>query len=597
MGDVRLILTDGSGRQLDDQIDAWGATRRRTLDGRVWTDDLDLEATSQGVDKGRYVVAHVDGEWREWRVSSPDEIREDTRPRCDVACVDGMRELTVTRHIEHFHETAVTPRRALEFVLQETRWTVGEVPDMDPVDLELDAVDGWTALTTIADTFGLEVWSTMIPDSGMTRIVDRQVHMAVRRGGVSGRRFDYSDNLTRIRRTFDATEVATRIIPLGKQVEKEDGSKRRVTIAQANQGVAWLDVDDAELASRWGVADATGAVMPACRIVVHDDIDDPGLLRNAGLEDLETASRPSVAYEATIAGWQTAGLDPVGLHAGDTVQIVDSTFSPALRLEGRVTGIEADLLAGPDEATISIGDITQGISSTRTIAVDTAATVAAGKPVWDASATQAATAVSTANTANGIASGAATGADSALQAAANAVSTALDAKEMASGMEGRLAAVETTVASLPDEYQPKGEYLVAEDISGLLSADDIQPGDGITVSKSDDGKLTVSARGPFPPVKLDNGADLDTVREYGFYRKQWGDVVANAPSGDAESSFLLTVIPMTDDGEDSDVLQRVEPAGGVGAVTEPFYRNYSGSGGWTPWRKYASETGADANDK
>lgn len=400
MPDTRFILTDGTGRQLDDHVDAWTAERRRRLDDHVWTDDLTLDITSRGVDKGRYLIASINGEWREWRVSSPDEIREDTRPRCDIACVDSMRELAVTRHIEHFHETSVTPRRALELVLQGTRWNVGEVPDMEPIDLELDAMDGWAALTTIAERFALETWSTMSPNPGVTRIAGRTVHMAPRRGRTSGRRFQYRTDLRRIRRTFDATEVATRIIPLGKQVESSDGTKNRVTIEQANNGSIWLDTEDKDLEQRWGVADANGSITPSCAIVIHDDIEDPGLLRNAGLLDLETMSRPSVTYEATVTDWLSAGLDGTGLGPGDTVQIVDTSFNPSLRLEGRVTGIDEDLLDGPDTAVVTIGDITEGISSTRTIAVDTAATVASGKPLWDAGAANAATAVNAASTAN-----------------------------------------------------------------------------------------------------------------------------------------------------------------------------------------------------
>ena len=597
---MRFMRYTSAGECVDDALPVTSATLSETI-GDEWSDTLSLDVAAT-VDKGDYIVFRDrSGLWREYRVASPDDLREDSKPTSNVQAVNSVQELAVTRNIDWFQETGIGPGRALDVVLQGTRWSrsadSADIGDdgIEPMDVELSCTDGWAALKDIASQWGLEI-STGVGMGPAGLIETRLVTLTPRRGRDTGRRWELGGGLDRVRRTYDDTECYCRVKPIGRIETGEDDTGVEttsiVTIAPVNDGLDYLETDDpAATLARWGVPDRDGNLTPTTKIVQHSDVTDPGELINLGRRDLGEWTTPHVTYEADVSTWVSNGLaDADTLEVGDTIQLVDRSFSPTLRLQARVIGLEDDLLAGLESRRLTLGSIIQTISERQTIITQTAQTVATGKPVWDRAAVDS-------STATNVATGAAAGADSALQAAANAVSTALDAKEMASGMEGRLAAVETTVASLPDEYQPKGEYLVAEDISGLLSADDIQPGDGVTVSKSDDGKLTVSARGPFPPATLDNGADLDTVREYGLYRKQWGDVVANAPSGDAESSFLLTVIPMTDDGEDSDVLQRVEPAGGVGAVTEPFYRNYSGSGGWTPWRKYAAETGADANDK
>lgn len=396
MRDLRFLLFDNTGMLVDDSLPVLAATRKQSL-GDEWSDTLNLDVASSVAEKGMTIVYRWGGEWLEFRVTSPDEIREDSTPQANLQCVNSVQELALTRPIIHFHETNVSALTALDACVTGTRWTVGHVDSVEPVDeLELSATNGWDALAKVASAFGLEIVTEVLPDAAGTRIASRTISLVTRRGSLTGRRFEYGADLEKVRRTWDAQEVYSRIIPLGKD---QDGDKGPLTIASVNQGANYLDSEDAGLLNRWGIPDGGGNMTPATLVVSHTDIDDPGALKQAGYLDLDAYSQPKVTYEATVDEWKNTGVDVAGLALGDTVQIVDHAFTPSLRLEGRVAALEEQPLSGVDATVVTLGSVSMSLSQRQTINDRTTATVASGKPVWDAASGLASSAHTTAQTA------------------------------------------------------------------------------------------------------------------------------------------------------------------------------------------------------
>lgn len=383
---MRFMLFASNGTMIDDHLDVTSAVHRESIDNG-WEDTLQLDVAGT-VEKGRYIAYRdVHGNWREFRVTAPDELREDRIPDCNVQAVNSVSELAVTRPIVHFHETKVTLRRMVEEALLDTRWQVGDLAtDTTPLDeLTVDNTDGWALLQQAASTFGLEL-VTSVEMASNDQVWIRKVHLVRQRGMVTGKRFEYGADLRRVRRTCTDREVALRIIPVGKTVKHDDGSESTVMIGEVNNGRDWLEADDVQtLLPRWGVPDRTGTLTVPTRVVSYPDAGDAGSLYNAALPDMRTWATPQTQYEATVDAFRLAGLDdPGALDVGDTVQIVDRTFNPALRLEGRVSGVEEDLLGDATQKTITLGSIIESVAERQTIITRTAQTVAQGKPVWDA---------------------------------------------------------------------------------------------------------------------------------------------------------------------------------------------------------------------
>lgn len=137
----------------------------------------------------------------------------------------------------------------------------------------------------------------------------------------------------------------------------------RVGIAEINNNLPY--VEDETATSIWGIPDGVGGFVPLESEVVFDDIDNPEVLLSLGKERLEKLSKPQVSYEADVVALGRAGFSPDAVGVGDVVQIVDATFNPPIRVEGRVLKIEEDLLESVDATRITLGTIQETYTQRR----------------------------------------------------------------------------------------------------------------------------------------------------------------------------------------------------------------------------------------
>lgn len=89
------------------------------------------------------------------------------------------------------------------------------------------------------------------------------------------------------------------------------------------------------------------------------DCEDPKELLNLTKAALKTRTTPTVSYTADVTALGQAGYDPEGTDVGDSVQIIDTSFTNPLRLEGRILQIEEDLAGSLAETKITLGNIRQ----------------------------------------------------------------------------------------------------------------------------------------------------------------------------------------------------------------------------------------------
>lgn len=137
----------------------------------------------------------------------------------------------------------------------------------------------------------------------------------------------------------------------------------RVGIAEINNNLPY--VEDEAATSIWGIPDGVGGFVPLESEVVFDDVDNPEVLLSLGKERLEKLSKPQVSYEADVVALGRAGFSPDAVGVGDVVQIVDTTFNPPIRVEGRVLKIEEDLLDSVDATRITLGTIQETYTQRR----------------------------------------------------------------------------------------------------------------------------------------------------------------------------------------------------------------------------------------
>ena len=336
------------------------AKRTVSVDG---TSLLDITTLDGGVDKNdRLLYKDGMGLWHEYIVQSVETQRDEGKPVTTVYCVDSIAELEDS-YILDKRGRKTTAIERLKVALEGTRWKIGTVENgsiRHYADLSFYHQNALKSVQDITEKFGLELETSISVVNG--KVTTRTVNLLEQRGNRNAeRRFEYGCDLKSVKRTLMAEQVITRLYAWGKGEEKTDedgnatgGYSRRIGIKEVNGGVPY--VDDVEAQKYWGVLEGD---------VVFEDCTDRNELLRFAKARLSQVSKPQVAYEADVVNLGRAGFDANGVGVGDAVQIVDTTFTPPIRVEGRVLKIEEDLLDSVDATRITLGNIHESYTQKR----------------------------------------------------------------------------------------------------------------------------------------------------------------------------------------------------------------------------------------
>ena len=128
-------------------------------------------------------------------------------------------------------------------------------------------------------------------------------------------------------------------------------------------------------------------IMPAEGVYENSNCEDPAQLLAETRARLNQVSEPIVSYEADVLAFTRAGMNTRDVGLGDQVQLVDPTFTPTLRLEGRVLQLEEDLLDS-SRTVITIGNIIPRYTTGTRRIEQRLDQVIADAGTWNASSTQ-----------------------------------------------------------------------------------------------------------------------------------------------------------------------------------------------------------------
>lgn len=361
---MRYMIFDRWGNPLGDLPYAIKAIRTRATDG---TDTLDITTIGEINKDERIVFKDSMGRWAEYLCQSTQTARAAGMPVTVAYCTGSIAELSRT-YIEDKRNRNANAKACLAKALEGTRWAVGTVETgtiTGTADLSFYHCTVLEAIQKTADTYGLEVQTEYQPDPTGNRIGRRIIHLVEHRGTANTtKRFEYGKDLTQIKRDIDSGDVITRLYGWGKGIEQTNdqgeatgGYSRKISFADVNNGKPYVQ-DDQALAN-WGIVGADGTKHHSEASVDFPDCEDPKELLNLTKAALKTRTTPTVSYTADVTALGQAGYDPEGTDVGDSVQIIDTSFTNPLRLEGRILQIEEDLAGSLAETKITLGNIRQ----------------------------------------------------------------------------------------------------------------------------------------------------------------------------------------------------------------------------------------------
>lgn len=327
------------------------------------TDALDITTLDGDVEKNDRLL-YLDGKglWHEYIVQSVETQRDEGKPVTTAYCVNSIAELGSVYILDKRGRNTTAPERA-KVALEGTRWNVGTIENgtiRHYTDLNFYHQSVLKSLQDITKAYGLEVETSISVENG--KVTARTVNLLEQRGNRNAeRRFEYGCDLKSVKRTLMAEQVITRLYAWGKGEEKTDndgnatgGYSRRIGLKEVNNGKPYLD--NVEAQQYWGVLEGDA---------VFDECDDRNELLRFAKARLAQVSKPQVSYEADVVNLGRAGFDAHGVSVGDSVQIVDATFTPPIRVEGRVLKIEEDLLDSVDATRITLGNIHESYTQKR----------------------------------------------------------------------------------------------------------------------------------------------------------------------------------------------------------------------------------------
>ncbi len=326
-------------------------------------DTLDITTLDGGVEKNDRLL-YLDGKglWHEYIVQIVETQRDEGKPVTTAYCVNSIAELGSVYILDKRGRKTTAPER-VKVALEGTRWKIGTVDNgtiRHYADLNFYHQSVLKSLQDITKAYGLEIETSITVENG--KIMARTINLLEQRGNHNAeRRFEYGCDLKSVKRTLMADQVITRLYAWGKGEEKTDddgnatgGYSRRIGLKEVNGDKPYLD--DVEAQKYWGVLEGDA---------VFEDCDDHNELLRLAKARLAQVSKPQVAYEADVVNLGRAGFDAHGVSVGDSVQIVDATFTPPIRVEGRVLKIEEDLLDSVDATRITLGNISESYTQRR----------------------------------------------------------------------------------------------------------------------------------------------------------------------------------------------------------------------------------------
>lgn len=213
-------------------------------------------------------------------------------------------------------------REPLEAAFEGTGWQIAELDEnlADFRSMYLDYVSPLEAKNEIVKTHGAE-FDYWVEFDGK-QITGRKISVKSKIGRITSKIYDYGSNILSISAEQDMTELYSAIMPYGSEVEREDGSKRPLTIKDVSWSTSSYPVNKPlgdeilelkNVTDRIGYVDSNGNTKPRIAIM-NFDTDNADRLISLAYTWLLENSLPKIVFNLEV-------FDGDDLQLGDEVMI------------------------------------------------------------------------------------------------------------------------------------------------------------------------------------------------------------------------------------------------------------------------------------
>lgn len=166
-------------------------------------------------------------------------------------------------------------------------------------------------------------------------------------GKLSTTTIKFKRNMKDMSREIDPTEIITRLVPLGAQIESSDetatdASKARIDIKSVNNGID--HIDNASLIAEFGIIEKS---------MVFDDINQPNILKTRGQQFMASQKTSRNSFDLTPLDLSLNDLDAESIKRGDRYNVDNPVFA----INEPLQVIQKDInIINPLDVKVTMGD-------------------------------------------------------------------------------------------------------------------------------------------------------------------------------------------------------------------------------------------------
>jgi phage minor structural protein len=285
------------------------------------------------IQEGGYIVrADLDGNLRMFSIMQVEETHGSENKKyvyAEDAGLELLNDIVRPGNYESKNQDQI-----LDIVLLGSRWKRGETEYLGVANFTFENYDNVLAtLQSIAKQLGGEFSFRVEMKNG--EVIGRYVDFVKQRGTDTKKRFTYSKDIVSITRKVDMSNVVTALVGVGSN----DTTFKDIEYTKSANGFDkplnqdW--VGDPDALQRWG---KQGKHIFG---KFEYETTDPRVLLDKTWQQLQKQKNPAITYELDVALLERlAGIEHEKVRIGDTVYVIDETFSPPLYLEARVLELE-----------------------------------------------------------------------------------------------------------------------------------------------------------------------------------------------------------------------------------------------------------------
>ena len=233
-----------------------------------------------------------------------------------------------------------------------TTWEIGEVESESNLSLTFEENENvYKRLQRIASEFDVEIHFTI--EMNGARVTAKKVHFKKQRGNVSGKRFEYTKDITRVFRKRNGYNLITAVKGIGKTDDK--GVTTTFKDVVYDDGDFYTEAGSDVIYSR-SALERWGRQGGNIWGLFEFDTSNAQNLFTRALRHLKKNINPEITYEVDVVLLErVAGYADEKVRIGDTIRVTDFEFNPPLLLEARVVQLETSY-TDPSKDKAILGD-------------------------------------------------------------------------------------------------------------------------------------------------------------------------------------------------------------------------------------------------